>query len=180
VLRRQVKRSWRKPLIVLTPKSMLREPYAMSQLEELSEGQFRRVIPDEGLLSGSKPERVILATGKIAIELMKLRDEQQRDDVAIIRLEQLYPLPLEEIQAALEPVPDGTTVYWVQEEPANMGAWQFMKVNFGDSLFDRWPLVAITRDESASPSTGSKKTHKLEQQEIWDRALATKKEAVTN
>ena len=124
VLRRQVRRNWRKPLIVLTPKSMLREGAAMSALEELSDGKFHRVIPDEGLLGGNKPERVILATGKIAIELIKLRDEQQRDDVAVIRVEQLYPLPVEEIKAALAPLPDGHPVYWVQEEPANMGAWQ--------------------------------------------------------
>ena len=180
VLRRQVRRNWRKPLIVLTPKSMLREPAAMSALEELSDGKFHRVIPDEGLLGGNQPERVILATGKIAIELIKLRDEQQRDDVAVIRVEQLYPLPVEEIKAALAPLPDGHPVYWVQEEPANMGAWQFMKVNFGDKLFDRWPLIPITREESASPSTGSKKTHKLEQQEIWDRALAEKKQPVAS
>ena len=95
-------------------------------------------------------------------------------------MEQLYPLPVEEIKAALAPLPDGHPVYWVQEEPANMGAWQFMKVNFGDKLFDRWPLIPITREESVSPSTGSKKTHKLEQQEIWDRALAEKKQPVAS
>lgn len=149
-------------------------------VDQFAEGSFRRVLPDEGLLKGNKPERVILATGKIAIELMKLRDEQERNDVAVIRVEQLYPLPKAEIEAALDPVPDGTPVYWVQEEPSNMGAWQFMKVNFGDSLFGRWPLISISRDESASPSTGSKKTHKMEQQELWDRALTKQQQPVVS
>ena len=178
LLRRQVKRPWRKPLIVLTPKSMLREAQSMSNLDDLSVGSFRRVLPDERLGVGSKPERILLGTGKIMLELLKLRDEQSRDDVAIIRLEQLYPIPHRELEAALERYPEGTPVFWVQEEPANMGAWQFIKVNFGESLYGRWPLKAISRPESASPSTGSKKMHKIEQEEIWDRAMTVRETVV--
>ena len=174
LLRRQVKRPWRKPLVVLTPKSMLRENLSMSSLDDLSVGSFQRVIGDERLQPGCKPERVLLGTGKIMLELQKLRDEQSRDDIGLVRLEQLYPLPLRELEAALEAVPDGTPVYWTQEEPANMGAWQFIKVNFGESLFGRWPLQVISRSESASPSTGSKKMHKIEQEELWERALTVR------
>lgn len=174
LLRRQVKRLWRKPLIVLTPKSMLRENLSMSSLDDLSVGTFQRVLGDEKLGPGCKPERVLLGTGKIMLELLKLREEQHRDDIGIIRLEQLYPLPLTHLEAALDHVPDGTSVVWVQEEPSNMGAAQFIKVNFGDSLFGRWPLSFITRAESASPSTGSKKMHKIEQEELWERAMTVR------
>lgn len=174
LLRRQVKRPWRKPLVVLTPKSMLRENLSMSNLDDLSVGTFQRVLGDEKLGPGCKVERVLLGTGKIMLELLKLRDEQHRDDIGIIRLEQLYPLPLTQLEAALDHVPDGTPVYWVQEEPSNMGAAQFIKVNFGDSLFGRWPLSFIARAESASPSTGSKKMHKIEQEELWERALTVR------
>lgn len=171
VLRRQVKRPWRKPLVVLTPKSMLRENLSMSSLDECSVSTFQRVLGDERLGPGCKPERVLLGTGKIMLELLKLREEQGREDIGIVRLEQLYPLPKNHLEAALEHVPDGTPVFWVQEEPANMGAAWFIKVNFGDSIQGRWPLTYISRPESASPSTGSKKMHKIEQEELWERAM---------
>lgn len=180
LLRRQVVRKWRKPLIVLTPKSLLREPTVMSPLDELSVGEFYKVLGDPGLNADARPERVILATGKVAVELTKLRDESQRSDVAILRLEQLYPLPFRELEQLLSAYPDGTPVVWVQEEPYNMGAWSYIKLNFGNNLFDRWPLSVITRPESASPSTGSKKSHKLEQTELLDRALDVNEASVTS
>ena len=171
VLRRQVKLPWRKPLVVLTPKSMIHENLSMSSLDECSVSTFQRVLGDERLGPGCKPERVLLGTGKIMLELLKLREEQGREDIGIVRLEQLYPLPKNHLEAALEHVPDGTPVFWVQEEPANMGAAWFIKVNFGDSIQGRWPLTYISRPESASPSTGSKKMHKIEQEELWERAM---------
>ena len=171
VLRRQVKRAWRKPLICLTPKSLLREPMVMSSLDELASGRFRRVLPEPDARVGDSPSRVILCTGKIGVDLMKRREQMGRQDIAIVRVEQLYPLPYAELEAALSRYPKGTPVVWVQEEPENMGAWYFMKVHFGEKLFDRWPLTAVCRPESASPSTGSKKTHKIEQEELIDAAL---------
>ena len=181
VLRRQVLRKWRKPLVILTPKGHLREESYMNPIEEFSTGHFQRVLPDATFPGSARPDRIILATGKIAADLVKIRDQQRRDDVAIIRLEQLYPLPLAQLESAMSAYPDGTPVYWVQEEPSNMGAWYFIKINFGETFFERWPFAGkITRPESASPSTGSKKTHKIEQQELLNAALQSTGTAVTN
>lgn len=170
LLRRQVKRNWRKPLVVFTPKSLLREPMVMSKREELVENQFQRLIIDN--IGQGTPEKVLIGTGKICIDMLKSIQENPEDrDLRIIRMEQLYPLPKDELENALSDLPDGTPIYWVQEEPLNMGSWSFIKVNFGDSMFGRFPLNVISRPESASPSTGSKKAHKIEQDELIERAL---------
>ena len=172
LLRRQVKRHWRKPLIVLTPKSLLREPDVMSSLSEFYSGTFQRVIADTVVPGPAKPARILLCNGKIGVELIKEREKTKRDDVAIVRLEQLYPLPVPQIKQILETYPPGTPLYWVQEEPSNMGAWYFMKVKWDEfGLAKQWPLEVISRPESASPSTGSKKTHLIEQEELKKAAL---------
>ena len=121
LLRRQVKRRWRKPLIVFTPKSLLREPMVMSEIEDFCTGTFQRVIPDTAV-DPDNVTRVLVCSGKIAVDLAKQRESAERDDFSILRVEQLYPLPADEIEAALEAYPEGTEVYWVQEEPRNMGA----------------------------------------------------------
>ncbi len=127
-LRRQVLRKLRKPLIVMSPKSLLRHPRAVSTLAELSEGSFRRILPDAWKPSGSRPrarvERVLACTGKLYYELEEQREKLGRDDVAILRFEQLYPLPEARIAEALAPYAPATPVVWVQEEPENMGAWR--------------------------------------------------------
>jgi 2-oxoglutarate dehydrogenase E1 component len=167
LLRRQVKRKWRKPLIVFTPKSLLREPMVMSPLEDFESGTFKRLIPDTEVTGDNAPERILLTTGKIGVDLMKHRQETDRKDFAIVRVEQIYPLPIDEIREALESYPAGTPVYWVQEEPRNMGAWYFMKIKWDElGLGETWPLNGVTRPESASPSTGSKNAHKLEHAEL--------------
>ncbi len=174
LLRRQVLRPWRKPLFVLTPKSLLRHPRAVSSLEELSAGRFRRVLPDERpaeKAKSAKTDRVLLCSGKVYYDLVDQREELGRDDVAIVRIEQFYPLPFDELREALAGVPDGTPAFWVQEEPANMGAWWFFRLWFGERLFDRLPFARISRPESASPATGSKTSHKLEQHRLLDRAF---------
>ena len=171
LLRRQVLRKWRKPLIVFTPKSLLREPLVASPLEHFTKGSFQKILPDPDANELGIPQRILLATGKVAVDLIKERREQNRNDIAIIRMEQLYPLPEQELEEALSQYPDGTPVYWVQEEPKNMGAWTFIKFHFGNELFGRWNLEPITRPESASPSTGSKKTHKIEQAELIAQAF---------
>ena len=172
LLRRQVKRKWRKPLVVMTPKSLLREPKVMSPLEEFYSGTFLRVIPDSFVPKHAKPSRVILCSGKIGVDLFKACDETGRDDVAVIRVEQLYPLPVKQIRELMAQYPASVPVYWVQEEPSNMGAWYFMKVKWDEFGLDRYhKLQIISRPESASPSTGSKKMHKLEQAELIDEAL---------
>lgn len=178
LLRRQVKRKWRKPLVVFTPKSLLREPYVASPIEQFTTGQFQRVIADEAVRNDRAPQRVLLTAGKIGVELLKARELAQRTDFAVIRIEQLYPLPYKEIEACLSQYASGTPIFWVQEEPRNMGAWYFMKVKWDEfGLEEKWPLKVICRPESASPSTGSKKSHKIEQDEIMNTAMSVPRAA---
>jgi len=170
-LRRQVLRPWRKPLVVMTPKSLLRLPKAVSTLADCAKGHFEKIIADEN------PERpnvdgVLLCTGKLYYELEKEREDRGRQDVAIVRMEQLYPLPFPQLKAALAPYKDGTPVYWVQEEPENMGAWRFLLARFGGELFDRLPFAGVYRRASPSPATGSASAHKLEQKELLMQAFA--------
>jgi 2-oxoglutarate dehydrogenase E1 component len=169
-LRRQVLRKWRKPLVVMTPKSLLRLPQAVSSLDECAIGQFEKVIPD------ARPERpnvegVLICSGKLYYELEKEREELGRQDVAIVRLEQIYPLPWNQLRAAFDSYRDGTPVYWVQEEPENMGAWRFLQARFGGELFDRLPFSGVYRRASPSPATGSASAHKMEQKELLMQAF---------
>ena len=176
LLRRQVVRKWRKPLALFTPKSLLREPFVTSPISEFTSGMFKRVLPDTQMTGEKRPSRVLLTTGKIGVDLLKARAKLEPGakgaDFAVIRIEQLYPLPSEEIKAALSQYANGTSFFWVQEEPRNMGAWYFMKVKWDEFGFEeRWPLKVICRPESASPSTGSKKAHKIEQEELMNEAM---------
>jgi 2-oxoglutarate dehydrogenase E1 component len=171
LLRRQVIRKWRKPLIVLTPKSLLRHPEVVSDLSELVGGSFQRILPDPDVQL-RRARRVMLCTGKVYYDLKKSREERELDDVAIIRLEQLYPLESDDLIATLEGLPRGAELYYVQDEPRNMGAWPYLKLNFGDDLIAAgWHLKPVTRSESASPSTGSMAAHLLEQKELIEAAF---------
>ncbi len=170
-LRRQVLRVWRKPLVVMTPKSLLRHPQCVSSLDELATGGFQRVIPDHAGGPAHAVRRVLLCTGKVAYELEKRRQELGRTDVAIVRVEQLYPLPRRSLEEALAGYASGTPVVWVQEEPENMGAWRFLRIHFGEKLFDRLPFSGVCRQSAASPATGSKKSHDLEQNELLTAAF---------
>ncbi|MGO8766650.1 MAG: 2-oxoglutarate dehydrogenase E1 component [Limisphaerales bacterium] len=169
LLRRQVLRNWRKPLIVLTPKSLLRHPKVVSPREQFTGGYFQRIIADP--LPAGEVKRVVVCSGKIYYELLAYREEQKRHDVAIIRLEQLYPLHDEDMEKILEPYAEIVPVLWVQEEPRNMGAWRFLHEKFGKHLFSRWPFAVVSRPESASPATGSAGAHKMEQQRLIRRAF---------
>jgi 2-oxoglutarate dehydrogenase E1 component len=171
LLRRQVVRPWRKPLVIMTPKSLLRHPKVVSTFDDLAEGPFQRIIPDQ--LDGErKINRVLLCSGKIYYELAQKREEEERDDVAILRVEQLYPLQEKVILEALAPYDEETEVVWVQEEPENMGVWLHLRARFCNRLAGKWPLRGVTRASSASPATGSMAAHKLEQQELIERAFA--------
>jgi len=172
-LRRQALRAWRKPLVVITPKSLLRHPKVVSSLEDCAEGLFRRIIPDTLSKSPDQVRRIILCTGKIYYELAEYREQNGREDVAIIRLEQLYPLRLDLLKEALAPYLQSTPVFWVQEEPGNMGAWMLIRTQFCDTIMGH-PFGGITRPPSASPATGSHKRHKQEQAEIIQRAFLEK------
>jgi 2-oxoglutarate dehydrogenase E1 component len=158
LLRRQVLRPYRKPLIVLTPKSLLRHPRAVSTLGELEQGSFERVLQDP-LVPVAKARRVLACTGKIYYELLARREKLGLADVAIVRFEQLYPLP------ALGFLEGARDVVWVQDEPLNMGAWSFLATRARVA----WRVVA--REESASPATGSAKAHAIEQEKILAEAF---------
>jgi 2-oxoglutarate dehydrogenase E1 component len=169
-LRRQVRRRWRKPLIVLTPKSLLRHPRATSTLDELAAGRFQRVIPD----APAQPDavrRVLLCSGKVHYELLAEREKRGRTDVALLRVEQFYPLADEVWQAALAPYPAAAPAFWVQEEPANMGAGPHFRLRFGSAVCGR-PFQVVSRPASASPASGSTASYKLEQQRLLDQAFA--------
>ncbi len=170
VLRRQVKRPWRKPLVVLTPKSLLRHRRMASPMANFTRSSFARILGDDRV-KPSETSRVLLASGKVAFDLLEAREERQRDDIAILRVEQLYPLSDKWIAAALRPFADETPVFWVQEEPQNMGAWPHMKNRFGGRIAGRFPIKGITRHPSASPATGSSAAHKAEQQELIERSF---------
>ena len=170
VLRRQVIRTWRKPLVIFTPKSLLRHHEAVSSLDQIAEGQFRRVIDDDAV-DPSKVVRILLCSGKVYYDLAAERRKRSRDDVAVVRLEQLYPLSgaLTDVLARYRP---GTQVVWVQEEPRNMGAWYFVNARKLEMFGDRHPVSLVSRAESASPATGSKAAHDLEQKMLIDEAFA--------
>ncbi len=172
LLRRQVLRPFRKPLIVMTPKSLLRHPEVVSPLDDFASGRFQRVLPDATPgLEPANVKKILLCTGKIYYELRAQRAALKRQDVAIIRLEQLYPLNRELLHETLSPFPDGTPVSWVQEEPENMGAWRFLLVNFGPRFLGRHPFSNVSRPASASPATGSSATHKAEQERLMNQAF---------
>lgn len=171
VLRRQVVRKWRKPLVVMTPKSLLRHPAAVSTFADLAVGTFKRVIPDFDSIDPRGVKRILLCTGKVYYDLLERRTELNRTDVAILRLEQLYPLPQEELKIELSKFPEGIPATFVQEDPENMGAWRFLRVIWGSSLFGRHPFDGICRPASASPATGSHTSHEIEQDEILTQAI---------
>jgi len=170
LLRRQVLRPWRKPLVVMTPKSLLRAAHAASSLDELATGSFRRVIADELVTDPGKIRRVLLCSGKVFYDLRAKQAELKADDVAILRLEQLYPLN-DEIKQALAPFADGTPLVWVQDEPENMGAWRFILASLPRHVGQRLPLSCVSRAESASPATGSMAAHKIEQSMLIEAAF---------
>lgn len=178
LLRRQVLRKWRKPLIVMTPKSLLRSPSAVSSFSDMAKGTFRRVLPDALERPAADVRKVLVCSGKVYYELAKRRDELTRNDVAILRLEQLYPLPEQQLQELLAAYPKDVPITWVQEEPENMGAWRFLRAIWGQSLFGH-PFDGISRPASASPATGSHTSHDLEQDAILTKAVGPSHKPVT-
>ncbi|CAG5072144.1 2-oxoglutarate dehydrogenase E1 component [Dyadobacter sp. CECT 9623] len=165
LLRRQLKFPFRKPLVVMSPKSMLRHPLCISPMDSLVNGSFQETIGDT-YADPKKVKKVLLCTGKLYYELYERQQADKRDDVAIIRLEQMHPFPQTQVDAHLNQYPDAK-VYWVQEEPFNMGGWTFMLRMYKGAK----PLSVIARESSASPSTGFSKIHAKEQAEIISRAF---------
>jgi 2-oxoglutarate dehydrogenase E1 component len=169
-LRRQVLRRWRKPLIILTPKSLLRHHQVVSKWEQLERGVFQPILADAPPDSHSV-SRVLLSMGKFHYELSQERADRARTNVALVRIEQFYPFPAESLRQALAPFGPDSEVIWCQEEPANMGAWRYMQAIWPEIEPTRPPLLGVTRRESASPATGSHAVHRREQQELIRQAF---------
>jgi 2-oxoglutarate dehydrogenase E1 component len=167
LLRSQLKRPFRKPIIIFTPKSLLRHPRVISTVEELTEGRFLKVI-DDGAAVPDKTTKVIFCTGKIYYELLDEKEKNNYDDTAIIRIEQLFPFPGKMVDELLKKYSKADTYLWVQEEPANMGAWEFIKNNLGEKI----KISHISRPPSGSPATGSSKFHIMQQGKIIDKAFS--------
>jgi 2-oxoglutarate dehydrogenase E1 component len=161
VLRRQMKRDFIKPLIIMTPKSLLRGEFASSRAEEFTKGRFEEILGSPEVAPASKMKRVILCSGKVYYDLLKYRDEKKIDNAAIIRVEQLYPLHEKKLKSMVNAFPNNARLVWCQEEPENMGAWTFIEPRLR-KLFER-DIAYAGRDASASPAVGSLALHKREQ-----------------
>lgn len=167
-LRRQFKRDFRKPLVVFTPKSLLRHPQCVSPLVDFTEGKFQEVIDDTNVKSAAV-KRVLFCSGKIYYELLEKQQKDQIKDVAIVRLEQLYPLPVEQMEAVYKKYKNAKDAVWVQEEPENMGAWPYLLRKLRKTIFGDMELVS--RKESSSTATGFAKQHADQQAYILAKAF---------
>ena len=171
MIRRQVRRSFRKPLIVMTPKSLLRHELSVSPLAELTQGGFAPVIPEVDPLNPEQVERVVFCSGKVYFDLLKARRAASQSNVALVRIEQLYPFPGDEYQAVLARYPNLVDVVWCQEEPQNQGAWHQIRHRLQD-LAPRFPLYYAGRAPAAAPATGLAKLHEQQQQRLVNTALS--------
>jgi 2-oxoglutarate dehydrogenase E1 component len=169
LLRRQAMRSWRKPLVVFTPKSMLRHPDASSTLADFAIERFQNVLPDNDV---KNPRRLLVCSGKIGHNLRVEREKRKDFSVGIIFVEQLYPWPEAELQAALNQHPEAQEIIWVQEEPANMGAFTYVMPLLRRLAGDR-AVLSVKRSASATPATGSAKAHEIEEKTLIDLALGS-------
>lgn len=171
LIRRQMIRPYRKPLIVFTPKSLLRHPLAVSSLNDLSTGEFQWVIPEIEDIQAPLVDRVVLCTGKIYYELLEKRRELKLNNVALIRMEQLYPFPNERLREILAVYTKATRLIWCQEEPENQGAWYPLRYHFGNFLAKGQSLEYAGRPAAASPAAGYHTVHEKEQEKVIDKAL---------
>jgi 2-oxoglutarate dehydrogenase E1 component len=169
-LRRQGLRKWRKPLVVMTPKSLLRHSQSVSSLDDFAAGGFKTVIADQAKNNRRSADRVLLCSGKIYFDLDKRRRAIDREELPIIRIEQLYPFPEKALQAALSRYAPQAQLVWVQEEPENMGAWWYLNQKF-TKMFGDCRLSVAARPEAASPATGSATRHREQQEQLLDKAF---------
>ena len=173
VLRRQQVRMFRKPLVLMTPKSLLRNKDATSPLSEFTKGEFRTVIGELNTeIDAAKVKRVIACSGKVYYDLVKKRDEKKSTDVAIIRVEQLYPFPHKAFAAELKKYPNATDIVWCQDEPQNQGAWFFVQHYIHENMLDGQKLGYAGRPASASPAVGYAHLHQEQQKALLDQAFA--------
>jgi 2-oxoglutarate dehydrogenase E1 component len=180
LLRRQARRPFRKPLVVMTPKSLLRHPKAVSELSDLTDSHFAEVLDDPSFRdprASAGVKRIMICSGKIYYDLLDEREKRNAHQVALVRLEQLYPWPEQSMASVIERYSGAKEIFFVQEEPRNMGAWMYFNgmwsgglSNFG-SRFPKLSLTYVGREVCASPAVGSKKLHDKEQQEIILKAF---------
>ncbi len=171
LLRRQLVRKCRKPLIIMTPKSLLRHKLCVSTLDDLTQGTFRWVLPEVDELHDGKIRRVVICSGKIYYELLEARRLNRIDDIVIIRIEQIYPFPGEQLDELLKQYKNTNELIWCQEEPKNQGGWDFCKLRIPAFINERWQLGYAGREPSSAPAVGSIKLHAIQQQALVNKAL---------
>ena len=171
VLRRQMIRPIRKPLIIMSPKSMLRHKDSVSSLEELAEGRFQPVIPEVDTLKAKSVKQIVFCSGKVYYDVLAARRERKIDNIAIVRIEQLYPFPHDEFKAEIARYPNATDVVWCQEEPGNQGAWHRIQHYLLRHMREDQKLRYALRASSASPAGGYLALHNQRQKAVVDAAL---------
>ena len=172
MIRRQMLRPYRKPLIVMTPKSLLRHKLSTSALAELYDGRFQNVIPEVDKITNKEVKRVVLCSGKVYFDLLEQRREDKIKDIAIIRVEQLYPFPRKEVIAQLKRYPNANEVVWCQEEPKNQGAWYQIMHHIKRCIEDQHTVLYAGREASASPAAGYLAVHREQQTRLVNAALS--------
>jgi 2-oxoglutarate dehydrogenase E1 component len=171
ILRKQAKQDEKRPLIIMSPKSLLRHPLATSQTEDLAEGQYHPFLEDQEVEDKSNIDRLVICSGKVYYDLYKQRQDDEVENVAIARLEQYYPFPDRDVGDILEMYSHIDDIVWCQEEPENMGGWTFVMPRIMDQLKDNQSLRYVGRQASASPAAGQAKIHKAEQDKLINEAL---------
>ncbi len=171
ILRRQMVRNLRKPLIIMTPKSLLRAKDAASPLSEFTKGMFQTVIPENKALKADKVKRIVACSGKVYYDLVKRREENGHDDTAIIRVEQLYPFPHKAFATEMKKYPNASEVVWCQDEPQNQGAWFFVQHYIHENMNEGQKLGYAGRAASASPAVGYSHLHQEQQKSLVDAAF---------
>jgi 2-oxoglutarate dehydrogenase complex dehydrogenase (E1) component-like enzyme len=174
LLRRQMHRAIRKPLFVFTPKSLLRARSAQSPIESLTSGAFEELIDDPSIddAAATAVRKIVLCSGKISHDMMAVRDGADASSLAVLRAEQLYPWPAEALSVALSRYPNAREIIWLQEEPENMGAWNFVKGRLYERHGGQYTITRVSRPESGSPATGSASIHQQEEAELLASVIA--------
>ena len=171
LLRRQMLRKFRKPLVIMSPKSLLRHKDAISTLDELADGSFQTVIDEVDAIDAKKVTRVVICGGKVFYDLLAARREKKSDHIAIVRVEQLYPFPDDAFEAVLKRYPKAKELVWCQEEPQNQGAWYASRHHFAAHLRDGETLHLASRPPAASPAVGYYSKHNEQQKALIEAAL---------
>ena len=171
MIRRQMKRPTRKPLVVMTPKSLLRHKLAVSTLDELANGHFQRLIPDSFAKDASQVKRVVACSGKVYYDLLEEAQKRGLENIALVRVEQLYPFPRELLIEEIKRFPNATDLVWCQEEPMNQGAWYQIQHHLRFCLQGKQKLSYTGRVRSPAPAAGQHHTHVVEQEHLVEAAL---------